>query len=361
MIRRFLLSKGLYSMTFSLLISGFIASCGGNGRSVSEEDTAQGIPFDSIMKETVDAENVMDSVEKKPTRIRSKEEIISYIQNSPDRDKYEEGIIPTIAQYVPEYASKLLDNTHNGFLIVDKNTMKLYRYDKYGRELENVGIALSKFYGTKHKKADNRTPEGFFEIEGIYNSTNWLFTNDAGYTSPARGSFGPRFMRLKTPVTSQVGIHGTSAPGSIGGRRSHGCIRMTNDNIMRIHKLCEAGMPVIVSPGPRDMEVNESEGYHIPSVPVTRGGVPCSPGRISEYESTHVSEASKKTEKVNPVTPANSNSSLPNVNQPVEDPGKSEESTPEIEPAKEESQPSSSEKTVPAESSAPAAPETPAE
>lgn len=262
-----------------------LTACSGNSGDASDSAKMNGISIDSALPDTFAVDSTQNA--DKPLRIRSKQEILNYIAKSPDRAKYEEGIIPTMAEYVPEYASRLLDNTYDGFLIVDKNTMKLYRYDKYGREQENVGIACSMRYGTKHKKADNRTPEGFFSIEGIYDSTNWLYTNDAGYTSPARGQFGPRFMRLRTDVTTQVGIHGTAAPGSIGGRRSHGCIRMTNENILRIHKLCKAGMPVIVSPGPRDMAVNESEGYHVPSVPVKPGVAPCVAGNMSDYEREH--------------------------------------------------------------------------
>ncbi len=258
-----------------------VVSCGGNS-TPANDSIATGISADSALKIIEQADSVKDDSIKKaqPVHIRSKAEIDKFIQDSPNREKYEAGIIPTIAEYVPEYASKLLDNTHNGFLIVDKNTMKLYRYDKYGQPIESVGIACAKNYGNKRQKGDSRTPEGFFTIKGIYDSTDWLFTNDAGYTSPAKGSFGPRYMR----IAPQIGIHGTSAPGSIGGRRSHGCIRMTNDNIMRIHKLCETGMPVIVSPGPKDMAVNAREGHPVPSVPVVKGGKPCVAGSVSEYE-----------------------------------------------------------------------------
>ena len=267
-------------------------SCSSGTSDSDGSDSVSGISIDSVLNDSVAEEDKDRNAMEKPLHIRSKSEIRQYIENSPNRAKYENGIIPTIAEYVPEYASRLLDNkSDKGFIIVDKNTMKLYRYDKYGQEIERVGIACSKFYGTKHVKADNRTPEGFFTISGIYDSTDWLFTNDAGYTSPVKGSFGPRFMRLKTPVSHQIGIHGTGSSGSIGRRVSHGCIRMTNDNIMRIHKLCESGMPVIVSPGPRDMAVNEREGYHIPSVPVVKGGVPCKPGSISAYELNKKTEA----------------------------------------------------------------------
>ena len=73
--------------------------------------------------------------------------------------------------------------------------------------MTDTAMACAKNYGTKHKKADSRTPEGFFEVEGIYNSTDWLYTDDDGVTSKKKGQFGPRFIRLKIPVTSQIGIH----------------------------------------------------------------------------------------------------------------------------------------------------------
>lgn len=240
---------------------------------------------DSIMEEPEDTVALLN--------LRTTEEILAYISSSPDREKYEEGIIPRMARDVPEYAGKLLDNQEEGFLIVDKFTMKCYRYDRFGRLQEKVGIACAKPYGSKHKRRDNRTPEGYFTIEGIYNSTEWLYTDDDGNTSEQKGQFGPRFMRLRTPVSSQIGIHGTVAPWSIGGRRSHGCIRMTNENILRFAEICKKGWPVIVSPGPKDMAVNESEGYDIPSVAVTPNGKRCTPSSMLDESKPKEASASE--------------------------------------------------------------------
>ena len=86
-----------------------------------------------------------------------------------------------------EYAEKLVNNTHDGFIIVDKSRMKVVLFDKYGREKLSYGMACAKNYGTKHKKADSRTPEGYFTASGIYDSTEWLFTDDNGKTSPKNG------------------------------------------------------------------------------------------------------------------------------------------------------------------------------
>ncbi|MBD5370186.1 MAG: L,D-transpeptidase [Bacteroides sp.] len=245
-----------------------MVSCAGRGQSDSDgsgvtEDTLTEIPVSPDLPEMAE-----DTVAVPAAPPKTTSEVLALMESLPDADRYRRGILPRMAEEVPEYAGKLLLNDQEGFLIVDKNTMKLYRYDRYGVEQERVGIACSRYYGTKHKRRDNRTPEGFFTIEGIYDSTDWLYTDDDGNTSEVKGQFGPRFMRLRTPVSSQIGIHGTVAPWSIGGRRSHGCIRMTNENIMRISKICKPGWPVIVSPGPRDMKVNEDEEYDVPSVTV---------------------------------------------------------------------------------------------
>lgn len=81
--------------------------------------------------------------------------------------------------------------------------------------------------------------------------------------SQTRGQYGPRFIRLKTPVTSGVGIHGTCSPGALGKRVSHGCIRIKNENILELVEYVEKGMPIIVSPGARDMKVNDKEGRNV--------------------------------------------------------------------------------------------------
>lgn len=200
----------------------------------------------------------------------SPKDLIDFINESPDREKYEEGIIPNIIGESSKYAYKLLTNQYDRFIVVDKSRMKVILFDKYGRMEKTYGMACAKNYGTKHKKADSRTPEGFFSVEGIYDSTEWLFTDDDGVTSKKKGQFGPRFIRIKIPGTSQIGIHGTCAPWSIGSRASHGCIRIKNENILELVELVEPGMPVIIVPGRKDMEQNLLDGEEIAWIPTTK-------------------------------------------------------------------------------------------
>lgn len=251
------LKKYTLILTTGVFALSILISCNRHGSSVSvAEDSASFVSVDSVASVAESKDTAQD--------IKTAEDAKDFMTNSEDADEYEGSIIPVIADASVDYARKLLENEHNYFIVVDKASMRVILYDRYGKKVKSYGMACARNYGTKHKKADSRTPEGFFSVEGVYNSTDWLYTDDYGRTSKAKGVYGPKFIRLKIPVTSQIGIHGTSSPGSIGRRASHGCIRLTNDNILDLAQYAEAGMPVIVLPGKKDRAVNRKEGYSVP-------------------------------------------------------------------------------------------------
>ena len=217
---------------------------------------------------------------------------LNYMKNSGNWAKYSTGILPDMASDAPAYLEKILASGKNNFIIVDKGKMHLFLYDKFGNIVKKYPIACAKNYGNKRGKGDSRTNEGYFPAQGVFDSRDWLFTNDAGYTSPAKGVYGPWFIRVIHPI----GIHGTSSPGSIGKRVSHGCIRVTNDNITELIKYVEKDTPIIVSPGPKDMAVNAKEGRPTLAV-VTEPGTPkCAPGKEVTAPLT-ASTSTKNSEK----------------------------------------------------------------
>ena len=72
----------------------------------------------------------------------------------------------------------------------------------------------------------------------------WRFT-------PSDPFFGPfaletsAYSRLSDwPGGGVVGIHGTSLPGLIGQAVSHGCIRMRNEDVVRLRRLAPLGTPL---------------------------------------------------------------------------------------------------------------------
>ncbi len=246
------------------LLTLFFTSCSTHGQKQAGEP-ADSIAADSVTVVEIDTVAV-DTLIPPAGPLRSEKAAIDYMTNSGHWEKFQEGILPRMAKENLPFADKLLRNKYGRFIVVDKGKMKVQLYDKFGRKEIEYGMACGKNFGTKHEKADSRTPEGFFSVEGIYDSADWLFTDDDGVTSPKKGQFGPRFIRLKIPTTSQIGIHGTCAPWSIGARASHGCIRVTNENILKLVELVEVGMPVIVNPGSRDMRVNLEEGHEVPYI-----------------------------------------------------------------------------------------------
>jgi hypothetical protein len=67
---------------------------------------------------------------------------------------------------------------------------------------------------------------------------------------------GPRWVGLSK---QGYGIHGTSAPGSIGKAASHGCIRLRNRDVVEFATLVNVGDTVEIR-GERDEEISRAFG-----------------------------------------------------------------------------------------------------
>lgn len=231
------------------------------------------------------------------------EDLLAYMDASPDSARYRRGIMRRMAETAPEYVDSLLNSHCRRFLVCDKGEMRVFVFDSCGLELASYRMAAGKGLGNKHKKGDGRTPEGFFRVEGVYNSTEWLFTDDDGVTSQVKGQYGPRFIRVRTqPRRWPIGIHGTCAPWSIGGRRSHGCMRLKNEDILALVEYVDKDMPVIISPGTRDQRVNLEEGT--PTRRIWTGGAPVADTKPSAPAAdTTSAPASQHVDTVSSTTP----------------------------------------------------------
>ena len=216
---------------------------------------------DSLATDSGEIREVEQIVEKPKLHFAAPEDAMSYMDESPDHEAYAAGILYAMAADTLDYCERLLNNQFSRFIIVDKGKMRVELYDKFGRLEKSYRCACGKNYGNKRQKGDCRTPEGFFRAGGVRNSADWHYTDENGKRSEKPGQYGPRFIRIITPGYSSTGIHGTDAPWSVGGRRSHGCVRLTNENILELAEFVEKGMPIIVKPGPRDKEVNWKEEH----------------------------------------------------------------------------------------------------
>ena len=265
-------------LSFSLLTSCKVGSQG-------ESNLSDSILSDTILDESILVKCSVDSLSSNC----SAEEAIEYMRTSNNWDKYAEGILPNLVEQHLPYAQRLINNNYDNFIIVDKNTMMVILYDKFGRRKLNFKMACGRNYGHKQKKADCRTPEGYFLCGGRFDSTDWLYTDDNGYTSPIKGQFGPRFIR----VTTQIGIHGTNARYSIGRRCSHGCIRIQNEEILYLYKFAKKGMPIIVNPGEKDIETNKKALIDKPAL-VLPDSIITNPNEFFEFKKAYFKEKAQK-------------------------------------------------------------------
>lgn len=251
-----------------------LSSCGSHKG--GEEDSLDMDSVESFFNSGDEMDIPVSDPKEVKLNLSTPKDMLEFMNRSEDSALYASGILPQMVKDAPQYVDSLFKSPSSRFLVVDKAKMRVLVFDSLGCEITSFRMACAKEYGNKHEKGDSRTPEGFFRVEGVYDSTEWLYTDDDGHTSPVKGQYGPRFIRIKTvPRRWPIGIHGTNAPWSIGGRRSHGCIRLSNDDIVALVPLVEKGMPVIISPSSKDMHVNFEENS--PTLRVWTGGAALKP------------------------------------------------------------------------------------
>src|SRR5262249_37674163 len=83
---------------------------------------------------------------------------------------------------------------------------------------------------------------------------------------PGGSSHNPMGAAAMTLSGGEYAIHGTNAPGTIGGFVSHGCIRMYNQDIMDLYSRVRVGPPEGVTRGSaiRNLGIGHSEFILLP-------------------------------------------------------------------------------------------------
>jgi lipoprotein-anchoring transpeptidase ErfK/SrfK len=117
-------------------------------------------------------------------------------------------------------------------LVVDRGqlTATLFRN---GREVLRVPVGVG--------EARWPTPEGKFYVRNRLTNFDDPFYGPVAFGTSARSS-----VLTDWPAGGFIGIHGTNRPDLLPGRVSHGCIRMENDDIVRLARLMPVGTPVTI-------------------------------------------------------------------------------------------------------------------
>ena len=128
-----------------------------------------------------------------------------------------------------------LVHTH---LVVSYATLSVTLYDRGKRRFRaRVGMGAPR----------TPTPAGRFWIREKFH-----VRGSPLYGTRAMGTAGYSNALTDWPGGGVIGLHGTSEPGLIPGRPSHGCIRLKNRDIERLYGLTPIGTPLLVRPARRN-------------------------------------------------------------------------------------------------------------
>jgi len=118
---------------------------------------------------------------------------------------------------------------------------------------------LKKSYPVAVGKMLTQTPVGSYGVTGIVKDPTWHVPKSIqeemrkqGKTVETEVPPGPKnplgkvFMRIGEPRLG-LGMHGTNAPGSVPGFRSHGCIRLKNEDALELAGTIKVGAAVTMA------------------------------------------------------------------------------------------------------------------
>lgn len=143
----------------------------------------------------------------------------------------------TAPAQVQEAAAETTPIEHNYSILIKKSTFDLSVLDN-GKVIETYKCALGKNTGDKERSGDMKTPVGTFKVIEVCDASYWTHDFHDGKGEIA-GAYGPWFFYLDTSEKSKgqwdgIGIHGTHDPSSIGQLISEGCIRILNENVLKL-------------------------------------------------------------------------------------------------------------------------------
>lgn len=117
-------------------------------------------------------------------------------------------------------------------LVVNRRTLRVRLYD-HGHQIFQARVGVG--------KPSTPTPAGSFWIR-----EKFRVAGSPLYGARAMGTAAYSRTLTDWPGGGIVGLHGTSEPGLIPGRPSHGCIRLKNRDIVRLYRLAPVGTPLLI-------------------------------------------------------------------------------------------------------------------
>ncbi|HEX2723294.1 MAG TPA: L,D-transpeptidase family protein [Gemmatimonadaceae bacterium] len=178
-------------------------------------------------------------------RFHTTQKLLAQLNPGITLDNLRAGAVLTVPNVDNERQASATDSIPIARLIVSRTGFWTHAVDASGRILFHFPSTLGAGY--------DPSPSGDFKIVSVAHNPKFhyqpkLFAEVPDTKPEARLPAGPNspvgvvWIGLSKP---HYGIHGTSAPETIGYANSHGCVRLTNWDAQQLSDLVESGTPVV--------------------------------------------------------------------------------------------------------------------
>jgi tetratricopeptide (TPR) repeat protein len=159
-------------------------------------------------------------------------------------------------------------------IVIERSTCQLYLFDNRG---------LFKRYHTGLGMPGHETALGKYTIGNKQKDPTWFKPGAGPVTSgDPVNELGTRWMPIvpaEPSLPTDLGIHGTIHPETVGEYSSHGCARLTNSEVEELYDLVVRSTPVTIVdkyiPGaPAEAAASQSETVPVTGAPATEAAAP---------------------------------------------------------------------------------------
>jgi lipoprotein-anchoring transpeptidase ErfK/SrfK len=208
---------------------------------ITAEDVAgpfKPIPADMMKKATLDKLGYSSALEALGEKFHSKPELLKKLNPGKTFKAGEAIQVPNVHMTAP--AGKAAK------VVVDESDGSVNALDAQGNVLASYPATM----GSQH----DPLPVGTWKINGVSKNPTFNYNPDLFWDAKAKDSKAKLAPGPNNPVgvvwidlsKEHYGIHGTPVPSTIGKTESHGCIRLTNWDVMELADMVSPGIPAVL-------------------------------------------------------------------------------------------------------------------
>ena len=130
-------------------------------------------------------------------------------------------------------------------LLLRQGDFRVYLYERQGGKLKITHDWLVAVGQPAYP-----TPTGLWEVVDKVSMPTWINPDPDGWGASMPASIPPGIgnplgLRAVYWDASGIRFHGTSDIGSLGNAASHGCVRLSNDDVIELYNLVDVGTPIV--------------------------------------------------------------------------------------------------------------------